>query len=143
MRRRGRGECRCGRGDLRQEERRLRHEGIGLGPDCAVRRHELCCAVRPADPGEPLVRGHIDGISGALDKSAIAAAVLAQFGISYGINQPADTASIVAFIKSIAPNASVSAEGVSTDGSHFYPLVTPTGVNYQFLIPNLSHVGIF
>jgi uncharacterized phage protein gp47/JayE len=85
----------------------------------------------------------LTAISGALDKSAIAAAVLAQFGISYGINQPADTASIVAFIKSIAPNASVSAEGVSTDGSHFYPLVTPTGVNYQFLIPNLSHVGIF
>ena len=84
----------------------------------------------------------LTAITGALDKVWIAAQVLAQFGTSYGINQAADSASIVAYIKSIAPNASVSAEGVSTTGSGYSTLVTPTGVNYQFYIPDVSHVTI-
>jgi uncharacterized phage protein gp47/JayE len=84
----------------------------------------------------------LTAITGALDRTWIAAQILAQFGSSYRINQAADTASIVAFIKSIAPNASVASEGVSTTGSGFSNLVTPTGVNYQFTIPDVSHITI-
>lgn len=84
----------------------------------------------------------LTAITGALDKVWIAAQVLATFGTSYTINQSADTASIVSYIKSIAANASVSVEGVSTDGTHWFPLVNPTGVNYQFLIPDAAHITI-
>jgi len=84
----------------------------------------------------------LSAITGALDKVWIAAQVLAQFGTSYAINQAADTASIIAYIKSIAPNASVSVEGVSTDGTNWYPVVTPTGVNYRFTIPDAAHIAI-
>ena len=84
----------------------------------------------------------LTAITGSLDKTAIAAAILAEFGGSYGINQKADTADIIAYIKSIAPNASVSLEGLSTDNANWYPLVTPTAVNYQFDIPDVSHVTI-
>jgi hypothetical protein len=84
----------------------------------------------------------LTAITGALDKTSIKNQILAQFGTgglqAYGINQAADTASIVAFIKSIAPNASVSLEGVSTDGITFSNLVTPTDVNYQFVLTTVT-----
>lgn len=81
-------------------------------------------------------------ITGSVDLAFISAQVLEEFGSKYDIGQAADTASIVAFIKAIAPNASVSAEGVSTDGSSYSSLVTPTGVNYQFEIPDSGHISI-
>lgn len=74
----------------------------------------------------------LTAITGTLNKPAIQAAILAQFANAYAIGQSADTASIIAFINSIAPNASVASEGVSPDNSTWTPLLAPTGVNYQF-----------
>lgn len=54
--------------------------------------------------------------------------------LPYVIGQSAASSPIVAFIQSIAPNASVSAEGVSTDGTTFVSLVNTTSVNYQFAV---------
>ena len=88
------------------------------------------------------VEAQVVAITGTVDLSYIAAQVLNQFGQSYGIGQAADASSIVAYIKEIAPNASVSAEGVSTTGSGYTSLVTPTGVNYQFEIAGSSYVSI-
>ena len=84
----------------------------------------------------------IDPSGAVLNKPAIQAAVLAQFGAAYGIGQSADSSSIAAFIKSIAPNAAISAEGVSADGISWTTLLAPTAVNYQFGIPDLAHVTI-
>lgn len=52
--------------------------------------------------------------------------------LSYKISQSADTTSIVALIKQISPNASVSAEGVSNTNGSYVTLKAPTAVNYQF-----------
>ena len=84
----------------------------------------------------------LTAITGTIDKVWIAAQVLSQFGASYGINQSADSASIVAYIKAIAPNASVASEAVSINGSSWVSLVAPTGINYQFTIPSSSYVTI-
>ena len=69
--------------------------------------------------------------SGSVDANFIRTQLLAQ--LDYGINQAADTTSIVTLIRSIAPSASVSSEGVSSDGVLYYPVVNPTAVNYQFV----------
>ena len=82
----------------------------------------------------------IVAVTGTIDETYIAAQILEEFGTSYAIGQSADTLAILAFIYSIAPNASVSAEGVSTDGSTYSTLVNPTGKNYQFTIPDSSHI---
>jgi uncharacterized phage protein gp47/JayE len=87
-------------------------------------------------------RCSVTAITGSVDKTYIAAQVLAYFGSSYTIYQAADATSIVAYIKSIAPNASVTSEGVSTDGSTYSAIVTPSAVNYQFVIPSGSYVSI-
>lgn len=52
--------------------------------------------------------------------------------LSYRISQSADTTSIIALIKQIAPNASVSSEGVSNTNGSYLTLKAPTAVNYQF-----------
>lgn len=70
--------------------------------------------------------------SGSVDPVYIRAQLLAL--LSYGINQSADTTSIVALIKQIAPNASVSGEGVSADNVTYVSLLAPTAVNYQFVL---------
>lgn len=84
----------------------------------------------------------LTAITGTLDKTFIKNAIFAQFANLYEINQQADTASIIAFIKEIAPNASVASEGVSDDNSSFVPLVAPTNVNYQFFFPSASNITI-
>lgn len=87
-------------------------------------------------------RATIAAITGTVDLSYLTAQVLAEFGQSYNIGQAADSSSIVAFLKSIAPNASISAEGVSTDGASYGSLVTPTGKNYQFQISGSSFISL-
>lgn len=87
-------------------------------------------------------RATVQAITGAVDLVYLTSQVLAQFGQSYNIGQKADSSSIVAFLKGIAPNASISAEGVSTDGASYVPLVTPTGVNYQFEITGSSFITL-
>ena len=70
--------------------------------------------------------------SGSVDPTYIRQQLLAQ--LSYGINQTADTTSIVALIKAIAANASVSAEGLSPDNVTYTTLLSPTAVNNQFAL---------
>jgi hypothetical protein len=79
-----------------------------------------------------------------LDKSAIQLAVYNRFANAYGINQTADATSIVAFIKNLYPNASITAEGIYTTGGSGSPVATlaPVAVNYQFNIPAQSNVHI-
>ena len=74
----------------------------------------------------------ITAITGAVDVEFIRSQILAN--ISYRIDQTADASAIVAFVKGIAPNASVSGEGVSSDGSTYAATLAPTGVNYQFVL---------
>lgn len=82
----------------------------------------------------------ITAITGTVDKPFIQSQILAKFGTSYLIAQIADSTAIVAFIKSIAPNASVSGEGVSLTGSGYTPTVAPTAVNYQLFFPDSAHI---
>lgn len=77
------------------------------------------------------IKFDISAISGSIDVDYIRAQILTNF--SYGIGQIADTTSIVAFIKSIAPNASVSAEGVSSDNVDYYPQIAPSTIDRQFI----------
>ena len=88
------------------------------------------------------VRATVTAITGSVNKPNIQAQVYAEFANAYNINQSADASAIVAYIKQIAPNASVSVEGVSPDGSTWSTLLNTTGVNYQFHIPDVSHVTI-
>jgi uncharacterized phage protein gp47/JayE len=82
----------------------------------------------------------ITAITGTVDLTYIQAQILAQFGTTYLIGQTADATAIVAFIKSIAPNASVSGEGVSLTSSGYTPTVASTGANYQFYFPSGSNI---
>lgn len=70
-------------------------------------------------------------ITGAVDPVYIRQQLLLL--LSYQISQSADTTTIVALIKQIAPNASVSAEGVSNTNGSYVTLKAPTAVNYQFV----------
>lgn len=90
---------------------------------------------RPTD--EALhIRFTMVAITGTVDPVFVKAQILAL--LSYRINQSADTASIVALVKQIAPNASISGEGVSDDGVTWVSLLAPTGVNYQFQISSAN-----
>ena len=75
----------------------------------------------------------VSAITGTIDPEYIRAQILAHFD-AYQINQTADASAIVAFVKGIVPNASVSGEGVSATGSGYTPTLCPTGVNYQFTL---------
>lgn len=78
-------------------------------------------------------------ITGAVDATYIRAQLLAL--LTYNINQSADTASIVALIKQIAPNASVEAEGVGLDGITYVSLQAPSDVDNQFTL-TAAHIVI-
>lgn len=70
--------------------------------------------------------------SGSVDPSYIRAQLLLL--LSYGINQPADTTSIVSLIREISPAASVSSEGVSSDGVTYVPLLNPSTIDKQWAL---------
>jgi len=74
----------------------------------------------------------VDPITGPLDEDYIREQLLER--LSYGINEKADTTTIVSLVREIAPNASVSNEGVSDDDITYVPLLSTTGKNYQFII---------
>lgn len=74
---------------------------------------------------------NVVAITGSVDEDYIRAQLLAQ--LSYRIGQSADTTTIVALVKAIAPNASVDTEGVSDDNVTYVPLLAPTGINYRFV----------
>jgi len=75
---------------------------------------------------------NVAAITGSIDANYVRTQILAQ--LFYGINKPADTASIVSLIKSLAPNASVSSEGVSIDNVTYSSLLSPSTVDKQFAI---------
>jgi hypothetical protein len=81
----------------------------------------------------------ITAISGAYDPVYIAAQIRAN--ISYTINQSADSSQIVAFVKGLVPNVSVSIEGVSSDGTTYVNLLATTAVNYVFQIYQIKING--
>lgn len=70
--------------------------------------------------------------SGSVDPAYIRTQLLAQ--LSYNINQPADTTTIVSLIRQISPAASVSAEGVSDDGISYVSLLSPNAINKQWAL---------
>jgi hypothetical protein len=72
-------------------------------------------------------------MTGTIDRSALAAQLAT--ALSYNIGQSADASSIVAILKTLAPNCYITAEGVSTDNATWLAVVATTGVNYQFSIP--------
>lgn len=73
---------------------------------------------------------NVAAITGTVDTAYIRNQILAN--VTYGINQTADATAIVSYVKSIAPNASVTSQGVSTDGITYAATVNPTTVNNQF-----------
>lgn len=74
---------------------------------------------------------NIAAITGTIDATYIRTQLLAM--LSYNIGQSADTTTIVSMVKALAPNASVSAEGVSNVNAGYVNLKAPTGVNYRFV----------
>ena len=94
-------------------------------------------------PEELYFRATLTAITGVLDKTYIATAIYNQFKSSYGIAQSADTAAIVQFIKSIAPNVSVASEELSIDNFNTGgALIAPTDINYQLYFPSASNITI-
>lgn len=79
----------------------------------------------------------VAAITGTIDPEYIRAQILENFA-SYRINQTADASAVVAFVKGIVPNASVSGEGVSANGSSWAATLAPTGVNYQFTLASAN-----
>lgn len=86
------------------------------------------------------IEADIVAITGAVDLVYIAQQLAAR--LSYNIGQAADTASIVALIKEIAPNASVSGEGVSDDDITYVPLLATGAVDDQWAVTLANiHLG--
>lgn len=72
----------------------------------------------------------IVAITGVVDDAYIRAQILEFF--TYNIGAVADASAIVAFVKALAPNGSISGEGVGFDGITYASLISPTDVNNQF-----------
>lgn len=85
---------------------------------------------RPTDE-DLYISFDVVAISGAVDPDYIKDQLVEL--LSYRINQAADASAIVALVKEIAPNASVSNAEVSDDDVTYVPLLDPTGVNYRFI----------
>lgn len=86
---------------------------------------------RPTDE-DIYISFDVVAITGTIDTDYIRAQIATI--LSYNINQAADTASIVALIKTIAPNASVSDEGVSDDDITYVTLLSPAAVQNRFAV---------
>lgn len=82
---------------------------------------------------EPIyIKFNLTPVTGTVSDAYVRTQLLAR--LSYGINEKADTTSIISIVKEIAPNASVSVEGVSKDNVTYVTLMSPTSVNRQFTI---------
>ncbi len=73
----------------------------------------------------------VAAITGAIDDDYIRAQILEN--ITYGISQTADSTAIVAYVKGLYPNASITEEGVSSDGISYGATLETTTVNRQFI----------
>jgi uncharacterized phage protein gp47/JayE len=78
------------------------------------------------------IRFDITPVTGSIDPTYIRNQILSL--LSYTIGQPSDASAIVALVKSIAPNGSVSNEGVSNDGTTYVSLLDTTSVNYKWAL---------
>ena len=74
----------------------------------------------------------IVAVTGSVDANFIRSQILAQ--LSYTIAQPAVASEITALVESIAPNGSVSAMGVSNDGSTYVSLLDTDAINNQWAL---------
>ena len=79
----------------------------------------------------------VAAITGAVDPEYVRAQILSEFA-TYRINQTADASAIVAFVKGLVPNASVSGEGVSANGVTYAATLAPAGVNYNFTLASVN-----
>lgn len=93
---------------------------------------------RPTDE-DLWIEFNVTAIEGTVDDTYIREQILER--LSYRINQSADASSIVALVKEIAPNASVSAEGVGLDGGTYVTLQAPSAVDNKFVIES-AHIVI-
>ncbi len=74
----------------------------------------------------------VAAVTGSIDVAFIRAQILEQ--LSYTINQPADASAVTLLVKTIAPNASVSDEGVSNDGISYVSLLSNATKDKQWSI---------
>lgn len=74
----------------------------------------------------------IAALTGTVDTSALRTLILES--LTWGIGAKADASSLTAFAKNKYPNATISGAQVSTDGTTWADLVSPTGLNYKFLL---------
>lgn len=82
---------------------------------------------------EPLYfKAQINTLTGELPDLTFLAGQLA--ATAYQIGAQADSSGLVALLKELAPNCYISNEGVSTDNSTWEYVVSPTAVNYQFVL---------
>lgn len=72
----------------------------------------------------------IDPIYGGFDPVYIRSQLAAK--LTYAIGQPANTTNIVALVNQIAPNVSVSSEGVSDHNGDYQYVISPLATNYRF-----------
>ncbi len=80
----------------------------------------------------------IVAITGTVDDDYIRAQILEHF--KYKIGEPADASAIVAFVKALAPNGSISGEGVGLDGMTYVSLQDPSDVDNQFGLASIHIV---
>jgi hypothetical protein len=83
-------------------------------------------------PENLYIRATLTAITGVTDPAYVAAQILAN--ITYQIGQAADASAINSYIKSIAPNVSVSACEVSDDGSTWVDLLDVATVDAQWAL---------
>lgn len=81
----------------------------------------------------------VAALTGSVDVDYLRTQLLEQ--LTYGINQTADTTSIVALIHQIAPNAVVSEEGVGLDGMTYDSTAEPSAVDNIFILSS-DHIVI-
>jgi len=79
-------------------------------------------------------------VTGSVDPAYLKQQLLAT--LNYQIAQPADASTIVAIIKAIAPNVSVSTEGVSNDGMAYDPLINTAAINNKWAL-DASRITIY
>lgn len=82
---------------------------------------------------------NIEAITGVIDLTYLRAQIFAR--LAYRINQMADASTIVALVKDIYPDSSVSEEGVSIDGVDYFSLVATDTVQHQFALAFLDING--
>lgn len=85
------------------------------------------------------IQFNIEAMTGEIDIDFLRAELFA--ALTYRINEQADSSRVVALAKALAPNGSISGEGVSTDGVTYFSLVSTTTVQHQFSVVQIEING--